>query len=294
MSELVYLNKYGYYELKNKPSIGELESYYKGLYYQEPKGSYQKKYSDEELLFINNKLAQKYIIVDSMQGQCNARRKFLDIGCGEGWSLKYFDEKAWEVTGLDFSTYGLKQLNNQLLDKIIEGDIYININNLLQEGKRYNCIYLLNVLEHVIDPKSLLLQCYQLLDNNGVLLIQVPNDFSRIQRHLLKEGKIDKEFWISVPDHISYFNVDGLTNLCSEIGLIKKNIISDFPIDLNLFNEDTNYIMDSKKGKNCHIARIKIENLLSSISDVKANKLYEALADLGLGRNFTIFLTKDK
>ncbi len=42
--ELVVKNKYGYYELIDKPNLQEIESYYKKEYYQKPKESYKKRY----------------------------------------------------------------------------------------------------------------------------------------------------------------------------------------------------------------------------------------------------------
>lgn len=290
--ELVVKNKYGYYELIDKPNLQEIESYYKNEYYQIPKGSYQKKYSVEEIEYINNKLRQKYIIANSILNPEAINKKFLDIGCGEGWSLKFYSNLGWEVTGLDYSLYGCKQFNNQQQDNIIEGDIYLNIEDLIEQGKKFNCIYLLNVLEHVIEPLNLLENCYKLLSDNGVIVIQVPNDYSAVQRNLLSCGFIDQEFWISMPDHISYFNVDGLINIGREAGLNNKKIICDFPIDLNLYNPETNYIKKPAEGNKCHLSRVKIENLLSEISDYKANKLYEILADIGIGRNIIAFFTK--
>ena len=57
---MVKKNKYGYYELTNKPSEDELEEYYQKKYYQEEKGSYQSGYSKEEIRYILNKIEQKH------------------------------------------------------------------------------------------------------------------------------------------------------------------------------------------------------------------------------------------
>ena len=69
-----------------------------------------------------------------------------------------------------------------------------------------------------------------------------------------------------------------------------ERLISDFPIDFNLFNPDSNYVEDPSRGKGCHQARVAIENLIHGISPDGANRLYEALAELGLGRQIVAFL----
>ncbi len=83
MFSQVIKNKYNFYELKEKPSGEELELYYSKKYYQTSQSSYQKKYSDQEIIYIKNKIEQKYSIIldifDLKENPC-----LLDIGSGEG------------------------------------------------------------------------------------------------------------------------------------------------------------------------------------------------------------------
>ncbi len=293
MFEKVYLNKYGFYELKNKPSNIDLEKYYKNTYYQQAKGTYEINYTQEELTYIKNKLEQKYKVIKEILINTKDGLEFLDIGCGEGWSLNFFKGKNWKITGIDFSIHGCNRFNPQVIENLIEGDLYVNIDKLIEKRKKFDCIYLLNVLEHVLDPLILLNKCYELLSHNGVILVEVPNDFSRLQQYLINNNMIDKPFWVCVPDHISYFNMEGLINICNESRFSIKKVMSDFPIDFNLFNNNTNYVIDKSKGKSCYKAKVNIENFLHSISDSKVNKVYEALAQLGLGRNIMAFIVKN-
>jgi 2-polyprenyl-3-methyl-5-hydroxy-6-metoxy-1,4-benzoquinol methylase len=112
---------------------------------------------------------------------------------------------------------------------------------LIKKGLKYDVIWLGNVLEHVLDPLSLLKRIHLLSSEVGVLVIEVPNDFSEIQKHLLLNKQIADDFWVAVPDHISYFNYQGLINICSAAEWYYGGIIGDFPIDWFLFNEYSNY-----------------------------------------------------
>jgi 2-polyprenyl-3-methyl-5-hydroxy-6-metoxy-1,4-benzoquinol methylase len=279
----VIKNKFGYYELKNKPSAAELKSYYSEKYYQENSATYDKHYSDDEIKYFINKIEQKYYVIkDKFRGI--KKPEFLDIGCGEGFALNYFKEKGWKITGLDYTSFGCDTHNPDVSENIIIGDIFESLESLKLSEKKFDLIWLDNVLEHVPEPGQLLKLCFETGKDNSALLIEVPNDFSELQYLALKKGFIDEKFWVVTPDHISYFNKDGLINLCSSAGWKNFRTIGDFPIEINLLNNNTNYIKDKAKGKSSHFQRVEFENLLHDISIEKTNRLFEALADLGLGR----------
>jgi SAM-dependent methyltransferase len=212
--------------------------------------------------------------------------QIIDIGCGEGWVLHWFYNNGWNVKGLDYSAFGIGTHNPEMLQYFCDGDIYKNLKNL---NGQFDIIWLQNVLEHVLNPKQLLLRIKHLMMPDSILMIQVPNDFSVIQHKLLAMNCIDREFWITAPDHISYFNRNGLENLCSATGLKKRAEIADFPIDFNLFNPDTNYVKDKSRGRNVHLSRVLIENMLDEISPQKTVELYKILGAMGLGRELIHF-----
>jgi SAM-dependent methyltransferase len=214
---------------------------------------------------------------------------FLDIGCGEGFALNFFKDKGWEVLGLDYTSGGCKLMNPDCLKYVIEGNIFSSIENLISDKKLFSVIWIDNVLEHVTNPFELISKSKKLLKKNGVLVIEVPNDFSIIQQHALNNNYIDNEFWVVVPEHLSYFNKEGLINLLDNAGYANYLTLGDFPIDINLFNSSTNYVMNKSVGKAVHKARVETEILIHEQSIEKANKFFEALADLGMGRSIISF-----
>jgi len=291
--EDVYLNIFGFYTLLDLPTEADLQKYYAEKYYQQPTAShsYALKYADEEIDYLINKIDQKYSIIHHKIDKKEGKRNFLDIGCGEGFALAYFKKQGWEVIGLDYSSYGCMQQNPNCLPDLIEGNIYANLDSLAEKDMKFSCIWLDNVLEHVLDPFELLLKCKKLSDKNTILVVEVPNDFSNVQQHLYKTKIISNNYWVVRPDHVSYFNKDGLKNLSIAAGWHCFDLISDYPIDLNLFNPLTNYIENRSVGKSCHNERIAIENHLHKLSVEKVNNLYRAMANLDLGRSITGFFS---
>ncbi len=286
----ITLNSFGFHEVTDKPSAAELQNYYSQKYYQETKGTYEKAYQPHELAYINHKIEQKLFVLQQNFSFNNVENpSVLDIGAGEGWVLGYLKEKKWSVTGLDFSSFGCQAFNPDCLENLIIGDIYQNIQILVEQGKKYEVIWLDNVLEHVLNPLELLQDCQKLMEPNGALVIEVPNDFSRLQQYLKETGAIDNDFWVALPDHLSYFNRTGLINLASAANFTEVFTMADFPIDFALINPDTNYIKDRAKGKNCNQARLHLDNLMHEVSVEKTVAYYKALADLGMGRQIISF-----
>ena len=284
----VKINKYGYYSVENLPSQKELEEYYEKKYYQEAKGSYELEYDEAEINYFNNKIAERYFILEKNLNQ-GSQKSFLDVGCGEGWALSFFKEKGWNVLGLDFSSFGCEKFNPTCSSNMIAGNVYDNLNKLIDQGVKFDVVWIDNVLEHVIDPEFLVNNIRQIVSTSGILVIEVPNDFSIIQKYALEKGYIDAPFWVIIPDHLSYFNREGLENLLHSNGWQSVCSLSDYPIDWNLLNPNTNYIKDKSKGKSCHRERIEFENLLHTMPMDKVINFYTAMGDLGLGRLITGF-----
>ena len=160
-----------------KPTKDELKKYYAEKYYQaDIEGSYRASYSNEEFNNINARIKQKHKAFSHLLKKDVGN--LLDIGCGEGWTLAYFDKLNWEVAGIDFSTFGCNTHNPKLVEKIIQGDIEEQLEGLIAKSTTYDVIWLDNVLEHLIDPSAMLEGCKQLSHESTVLIVEVPNDFS--------------------------------------------------------------------------------------------------------------------
>jgi 2-polyprenyl-3-methyl-5-hydroxy-6-metoxy-1,4-benzoquinol methylase len=329
-ADLVHLNELGYYEVTRKPTPEELRDYYARRYYQENRSSYQPTYSAAEREHIEGKLRLRHWVLAQLLNPAEApaemaaavsaaatvaaeaapgaasvapeaaptaipavvpARTFLDVGCGEGWALDYFQRQGWDVLGLDFSSFSLEQFHPGLRGRLRAGDLYDGLQELINEGRQFDVLWLDNVLEHVLDPAELLRRCRALTHPGGVLMVDVPNDFSPLQQHLLAAGHIDRTFWVALPDHLSSFGAAGLRNLAAATGWRTAHLLGDQPIDLNLFNPATNYVMDKSAGKGAHQSRLAQDNFLLRTAPLAAvAAYYEAMAGVGLGRSLVAFL----
>lgn len=278
---------YGYYETTPKPTEEELQIYYHDKYYQEGLGSYQIQYTEDEILYFKNRLDRHYYIVKPFLKTVNDPN-FLDIGAGEGFTAKYFADKNLSPESIDYSSAGIKQQNPELLSTHEEGNIFNLLSQKITMKRKYNLLILQNVLEHVIDPSGLCMKMEKLLSDDGICLITIPNDYSEMQLNARAKNMIQNEFWLSPPEHLQYFNCTNISHFLSAQNWEILDMITDFPVDIYYYNENSNYINNPAKGKRVHKARVEIENLMHKRPLIDVVKLCRAMAKVGIGRNITL------
>jgi len=286
--ELLTEHELGFLQLADKPSLAELSDYYEKSYYQDEAASYRKEYSQIELEAIHFRIAMKERIVRSFRSE--GPGKMLDVGCGEGFTLKFFKSLGWHVTGIDFSSAGVEQINPECAGYVQQGDIFQMLNAQIESGEKYDLVWLGNVLEHVLEPVELLKALRGIISPSGIAVVMVPNDANQYHENLLENGDVLDRFWIAIPDHISYFNLETLETLALSAGWDCLATQGDFPINMFLANECSNYVLDRSRGPAAHEARLKRERVIASAGLDAANFFYTALAGVGLGRNIVAYL----
>lgn len=277
-------NDWGYYELL-KGYQKRMNEFYEREYYQNDKALYKKSYSPEEIIHMNNLFREKEYIVRKNNKESN---KFLDIGCGEGHALKYFFDNGWEVKGVDYSDYGIKTHNPKMLNKLIKGEIIKCISNM---DESFDFINMDNILEHLPNPIDFFDALKKICGENTILCAKVPNDFSITQIKLYECNFITNAFWVTedTSEHFNYFTASSLKKFIECNSFQTLLLVGDWPIDFNLFNPLTNYINNKNTGSKCHESKILIENMLFEQSLEKTLNLHKSFADLGIGRNISIY-----
>ncbi|WP_368655544.1 class I SAM-dependent methyltransferase [Castellaniella ginsengisoli] len=287
MDNRLIRHPFGFLTVANKPTLKELKDYYANKYYQQALGSYEREYSAEEKAYFRNKIAQRHSVLKRISPRS---RSMLDVGCGEGFSLSYFREQGWFVKGFDFSRDGVESQNPSCRDALVVGDVFELLEEEISSGSKYDVVWLQNVLEHVLDPIALLISLKALLAPGGAAVITVPNDFSSVQREALARGYIEQEFWVALPDHLSYFDHVSLPATAKGTGWDCVELLGDFPIDWFLFHGGSNYVRDRALGKAAHHARVQLENLIHNQPMDFVVEFWAIAGRLGIGRDITAFL----
>jgi 2-polyprenyl-3-methyl-5-hydroxy-6-metoxy-1,4-benzoquinol methylase len=278
----------GYLSATPAPDPETLRKFYAELYYQAPQSSsYQAAYDELE---ISYKRLKCDALIHAILQLGIVGGKFLDIGAGEGFLLNAAHAKMFDITGIDFSAYGVGKFFPELSSRHIAGDVYESLDRLNVENKKYNVCTTTNVLEHVIDPDSFVESVRKVMEPDGVLVITVPNDFSDLQNLLMCRGMIDREFWFVPPHHLHYFNTKSLTTYLIDKGFKVLDAFSDFPVDLYLLHSGSNYVMDTTKGKEAHRARMLHDLMIADSGMDRYIDYYRAMFNVGIGRDITVIV----
>lgn len=165
-------------------------------------------------------LARKWKLAERETGKREGT--VLDIGSGTGFFLKEMKEHGWKVSGTEKSEkareYAKKNLGIFLRDT---DDLF------LPGEERYDVITLWHVLEHVHDLEKNFNAFFRLLENNGKLIIALPN-------HNSLDARKYSEFWAAwdVPRHIWHFTADHIVRLAQNHGFSIKRT---YPMHFDAF-----------------------------------------------------------
>lgn len=101
--------------------------------------------------------------------------KLLDLGCGIGWTSRFFANVGYDVLGQDISEdmigYANNNKNKEQLKKLsfIVGD-YEN----MDFKNEFDCVVFFDSLHHAIDENKALTKAYQALRSGGVCIASEP------------------------------------------------------------------------------------------------------------------------
>jgi 2-polyprenyl-3-methyl-5-hydroxy-6-metoxy-1,4-benzoquinol methylase len=151
----------------------------------------------------------------------NDVRFVLEVGCGGGT----FGSGVKRVSGAE--VWGI-EINNEAaseakakLDKVIVGDVSEVIPNI--PDKKFDCIVFNDVLEHLIDPATILMTVKSKLTSKGVVVCSIPNmRYFPVLRGLVvnKQWKYEAEGALD-RTHLRFFTeksiIDTFTGLNYEI-----------------------------------------------------------------------------
>jgi len=142
--------------------------------------------------------------------------RILDVGCGNGFFLKWLKEHGWETYGVEISEKacqvaqknGLKVFNGELTEAKYPSDYF-------------DVVVMNQVLEHVYSPRNYFREIKRVLKPNGLLISCVPN-FNCF------ESKLFGRYWLAleVPRHLNFFTAETLRKLAQTEGFQIEQIKS--------------------------------------------------------------------
>ena len=186
--ELLSGNQSSYFDqvqLGDEPSCGRI------LYQKE--AALQEHYDAHPIYFFQGDLIKFY---DAMWTSFPLPRPpqtwgvVLDLGCGDGrlgeYLSKKFPERYLVMHGVDYSQERLriarKRASNwhNITATFSCSDAHYILPKLAQAGQKFDVVTAFEVLEHLVDPRTIVDMCRGLLKDDGVMIASIPKDMPNI------------------------------------------------------------------------------------------------------------------
>ncbi len=223
---LIFLDKL-YFTSQEK-----LDDFYKGEYLNE----YYNDGKNDILFNFNNKLPYQNLRKERISNYLNNDTKVLDIGCGPGYFLESIRADVAEVAGVEKNHDERRFVSDYLKIPCYEDHTLIK--------KKYDVIVLNQVVEHIYNPVSFLIELSSILSEKGVFVIEVPSASNSIVS--LYRNKPFTNFWFQEP-HLWYFNKITL-RLILEKAFGDKCVQSISVFQESSFLNHYNWIVHNKKS----------------------------------------------
>jgi len=168
---------------------------------------YNKKYFEErDHLHLHIAETIKILMLE------NKLKKILDVGCGTGKMVKFFNDNGFQSLGCDIYDDALKSARKINKKNTI---IKASATNLPFKNNSFDILTAISVIEHLTskEVEKFLNETKRVLKPNGSIFLVTPNYATPIR---LLQGK--KWFAYSDPTHINFYTPKRLSILLKKLG----------------------------------------------------------------------------
>jgi 2-polyprenyl-3-methyl-5-hydroxy-6-metoxy-1,4-benzoquinol methylase len=139
--------------------------------------------------------------------------KILDYGCGTGVFIKACQKDGWQVEGVEPNNNA-----RAIAEKDLNKDIANNLEAVVSD--KFDVITLWHVLEHIHLLNETTKQLLELLAEDGILIIAVPNADSH-------DAKLYKENWAAydVPRHLYHFTQPTMKRFLKKHKMVLEEVL---------------------------------------------------------------------
>jgi len=188
-------------------------------------------------------------VKDTIKQFLNFDSKIVDIGCGSGlFEVELFSDGYKNITGIDPSKSSVDKLLNKGI-KAFVGSIYDEPTEDVRDS--FDGVFLIAVMEHLLDPKKAIEKIKKYINKNGKIFICVP-DYSKMDINLTPQPNNFNQ------EHINYFSRKSLNNLLNLYGFKETYSIpitykyvgfEEFTfLSVYSYKRDNNFILEKDEG----------------------------------------------
>ena len=176
-----------------------------------------------EEYFTHHDLSTKLELAKGMLAELERKtdgRKLLDVGCGQGTVLQAARSRGWDVMGLDVSERFAEYAKRELNVPVRVGDVAV----AELEHESFDVVVVNAILEHLVDPRQVLINIHASLRAGGLLVVDVPNEKGLYYQVGNLWQKLRHRDWVVnlsptfSPGHLYGFSPGSLRTILSQTG----------------------------------------------------------------------------
>ena len=139
--------------------------------------------------------------------------RLLDVGCAAGFFVHEARKYGWDAIGIEPSKWLVNWGVANLGEKLYTGTLR---QGGFKDGE-FDVLTMWDVLEHVPDPISELNECYRVLKQGGMIIINYP-DFGSVLSRLA-----GRNWWFLLSNHLYYFTPKTMSRCLETAGFKIEN-----------------------------------------------------------------------
>jgi glycosyltransferase involved in cell wall biosynthesis/tetratricopeptide (TPR) repeat protein len=147
----------------------------------------------------------------------------LEVGCGSGMTGQELKNRNGAfVAGIEMNSSAANAARN-VLDDVVNGDI--EKIDLPYSDSSFDCIIFADVLEHLVDPLSVLMKVRRLLKKGGTIVTSIPNvQFHSVIHNLIEGNWTYEKEGILDETHLRFFTYREIEKLFLKAGYSIKKV----------------------------------------------------------------------
>lgn len=182
-----------------------LTSFYDKGYFtgEEACGAYEDYEKDEPLIKLNTSK------IFTLLGLAGESKRLLDVGCAMGYFVDEALSRGWDAYGIDVSKYAVSRARAPIGDRLKVAAI----GEAAYPTKYFDRITMIDIVEHLKDPKHDLEKLRSILADDGRLIVATGDAKSWFARLMRRHWT-----FYTPPQHLYFFTKKTFTLLLSQTG----------------------------------------------------------------------------
>ncbi len=158
------------------PTPAQLERLYGKAYFTD-RANYNREEKDRKFIEESDKLdfskPRPDKFTDYMLAHYpNRAFRYLEVGCGPGYTLKSLESLGWQAHGLEISAHAADFARQHLHLPVVTGNIETTAEF---QDNQFNLVYMGDVIEHLRSPSATVAKFARIIEPGGLLVLALPS-----------------------------------------------------------------------------------------------------------------------